>query len=176
MSTKKFQSFEMPKPDWSPFVVSSDRHAPRAVDTREGLSDRMRAAAFAELQAREAFKWAAERFTDAPDELRALWVEFSDAEDRHLGWILKRMEELGFSPAERTVHDHLWRSFEHCQTAREFAHFIARAEDRGKDAGLRFEKALRDKDPVTAEIFLKIANEEVHHIETAFKFFPADSH
>ena len=33
----------------------------------------MRIAAFAELQAREAFRWGAATFPDAPEELRAAW-------------------------------------------------------------------------------------------------------
>ena len=40
--------------------------APRSIKTQDGVGDRMRSAAFAEVQARDAFLWASERFDDAP--------------------------------------------------------------------------------------------------------------
>lgn len=54
-------------------------------------------------------------------------------EDRHLGWLLGRMRELGVDPAGRPVSDRLWRS-------------------------------LAARDPATAAIFGRIAEEETAHI------------
>ena len=165
-----------PTPDWSPFAIAAPDEkpqAPRAIHLRDGVGDRLRAAAFAEIQAREAFLWAAERFAgEAPDTLRAAWREFAAVENKHLGWLLKRMAELGFEIRERRVADTLWQSLMSCHSARDFAHYIASAEERGRRAGVRFHEALLQSDPVTAEIFGKIAEEEVEHIATAAKFYP----
>ena len=51
--------------DFYPFITcpAGERPAkPRSLNTREGLGDRMRTAAFAEFQAIAAFRWAAEHF------------------------------------------------------------------------------------------------------------------
>ncbi len=161
-----------PTPDWSPFLVSPKPVAPRSINTAEGVADRLRAAAFAEIQAREAFSWASKYFTDAPEPLRQAWAELALAEERHLGWLLKRMEELKVDVREKTVSDHLWHSLMACQNARDFAFYIANAEERGRRAGVRFRDAMKSHDPVSAEIFGKIADEEVEHIELAARHYP----
>ena len=153
--------------DWSPFRVCADgEKAPssRGLETPEGLGDRLRTAAFAERQARDAFAWAADRYADAPDWLREGWRRLSADEGKHLGWLLRRMEQLGVSPAERPVSDGLYRSLTRCADWREFAAYMARAEDRGRTAERHFEKALAGRDPETARIFAAIAAEEDAHI------------
>ena len=161
--------------DWSPFdVASPGQHgpAPRAVTSLPGIGDRLRAAAFAEIQAREAFLWAADRFVDAPDSLKTAWRGLAMAEDRHLSWLLKRLQELNLSVTERKVSDMLWDSLTSCQSARDFAKYMASAEERGRKAGERFHQAMLPVDPITAEIFRKIAEEEVAHIQLAGIYFP----
>jgi len=162
-------------PDWSPFLVAGlDEHpeAPRSIHNLDGVGDRLRAAAFAEIQAREAFLWAAQTFADASEDLREAWNRLAAAEEKHLNWLLKRMVELGIDVQARRVSDHLWRSFMSCKRAQDFAIFMANAEERGQKAGFRFYETLLAKDPVTAEIFGKIAEEETSHIALAKKFFP----
>jgi uncharacterized ferritin-like protein (DUF455 family) len=162
-------------PDWGDFLLAPPdlrSDPPRSLDTFEGVGDRLRAAAFAEIQAREAFLWAAEEFTDAPAELRGAWRVLAQSEQKHLDWLLARMEELGIGIRERRVSDHLWRSLVSCKTAREFALYMASAEERGRRAGVRFHEALLQKDPVTANIFGKIAEEEIAHIELARSHYP----
>lgn len=132
----------------------------------------MRAAAFAELQAREAFRWACLRFCDAPPTLLKGWEALVVAEHRHLGWLIRRMEELGVDPAGRPVSDRLWRSLTACGDARAFALFIAEAEERGRQAGERFRKALAGDDPATAAIFGRIAEEELGHVALARGHYP----
>lgn len=161
--------------NWEPFEIAenSDRpDAPRSLSTFEGVGDRLRAAAFAEIQAREAFLWAANFFEEAPPELRRIWVSLAHAEERHLNWLLTRMTELKIDVKERKVSTQLWKSLRSCKTAYDFAVYMASAEERGRKAGERFYQALLHTDPVTAEIFRKIAEEEVAHIETARRFFP----
>lgn len=165
------------RPSWDPFQVApagTKPWAPRSIETLEGVGDRLRAAAFAEIQAREAFLWASNRFGDAPESLRRAWVALASAEDRHLNWLLTRMQELGIALTERPVSDHLWDSFLSCQDARTFSHYMANAEERGRRAGERFFLALEKRDPITAEIFRKIAEEEVAHIALAHRYFPLD--
>jgi len=162
-------------PDWSPFVTVADgakAPGPRALSRPEGIGDRMRIAAFAELQAREAFRWGAATFPDAPEELRAAWRTLADEEDKHLGWLLDRMAVLGFGPEDRAVSAHLWRGLTACNTAHEFTWYMAKAEDRGRIAGERFGEALAARDPATAELFAQIAREEADHIELAMRFYP----
>lgn len=165
----------IPTPDWSPFrvVAAGGRpDAPRSIHTPEGVGDRLRAAAFAEIQAREAFLWGADHFQDAPEGLRRAWRGLALAEDRHLGWLLKRMEGLGIPVQERGVSDQLWRSLIACHNARDFAFYMASAEERGRRAGVRFHEAMAQKDPVSAEIFGKIAEEELEHIALAWRYYP----
>lgn len=163
-------------PDWSPFWVAergSKPVAPRAITTVLGVGDRLRAAAFAEIQAREAFLWAAAHFADAPQGLRDAWRALAREEEKHLGWLLARLEALGLELRERTVSDHLWVSFMRCETAQAFALYMANAEERGRQAGERFCAQLAEQDPVSAQIFGQIAREEVAHIELARRWFPA---
>ena len=168
-----------PTPDWSPFSVAepgAHPEAPRSIHQLEGIGDRLRSAAFAEIQAREAFLWAAQTFADASQELREAWKCLAEAEEKHLRWLLARMEELGIDVRARKVSDHLWRSFQSCKRAQDFAIFMANAEERGQKAGFRFYEALLAKDPITAKIFGKIAEEETSHIALAKKFFPDSDH
>lgn len=152
-------------PDWSPFLVSDERPpAVRGLNTPEGLGDRLRTAAFAERQATEAFAWAAERYEDAPAALRAFWRGVSADERRHLDMLLARMAELGVRPDARPVSDGLWRSLTRCRTWREFAAYMKRAEERGREAELSFQRALAGRDPKTAAIFAEIAADEERHI------------
>lgn len=161
--------------NWEPFrITTSGAHpdAPRSISTLEGVGDRLRAAAFAELQAREAFFWAASHYADAPEDLRQAWRELAIAEQKHLDWLLGRMTELGIDLRERKVSDYLWISLTSCISAREFTIFMANAEERGRIAGERFFQSLKDHDFTTAEIFRKIAEEEIQHIALAKRFFP----
>lgn len=161
--------------NWEPFrLTPSGAHpdAPRSISTPEGVGDRLRAAAFAELQAREAFLWASSRFLDTPAGLHEAWKALALAEQRHLDWLLGRMTDLGIDLRERKVSDYLWISLTSCQSAEEFAVFMANAEERGRIAGERFFQSLKDRDSITAEIFRKIAEEEIEHIALAKRFFP----
>ncbi len=160
--------------NWAPFALAEPgKHgeAPRSISALEGIGDRLRAAAFAEFQAREAFLWAADKFEDAPPGLREAWRALAAEEEKHMGWLLARMKILGISLTDRKVSDHLWVSLISCSTAREFAVYMANAEERGKLAGERFYESLRDRDPVTGEIFRKIAEEETSHIQLARKYY-----
>ena len=161
--------------NWAPFVLApSGQHppAPRALDSKEGIGDRLRSAAFAEFQAREAFQWAAENLLDSSEELRQAWRALALEEDKHLNWLLNRMKELGFNIPDRAVSDHLWHSLIACKSAEQFAVFMASAEERGQRAGFRFSEGLKKLDPITAAIFNKIAEEETSHIELTRRFFP----
>jgi uncharacterized ferritin-like protein (DUF455 family) len=167
-------SANVPTPAWTGFTVLPRGElapGPRAITSREGIADRLRAAAFAEIQAREAFAWAAAHFEDAPSACRTAWKGLALAEDRHLNWLLRRLEELGFRSDERPVSDHLWVSLRSCTRADEFAHLIARAEERGRKAGERFREAMAVVDPISSAIFGKIADEEVEHIRLADRYF-----
>ncbi len=156
--------------NWNPFTVCAPGEKapyPRALTTREGLGDRLRFVAFAEKQAVLAFSSAAKLFSDAPAEARELWLALAQEEEKHLSWLLTRMQELDVSVSERPQSLALWNSFDHCKTAREFAIFMAKAEDRGRHAGEQFHETLLSIDPVTAELFRKIAEEEKEHIHLA---------
>lgn len=162
-----------PAPDWSPFQIDSvNLFAPRPLQTRAGIGDRLRTAAFAEVQAEEAFLWAAEFFSDAAPELKSCWRALALQERKHRDWLINRMNELEISLIERPVSDVLWTSLVSCKSAREFCHYMADAEERGRRAGERFHDSLKSSDPKTAAVFGQIALEERAHIEAAFRFFP----
>jgi len=153
--------------DWEPFHVCEPDEfapAPRGAGTPEGLGDRLRVAAFAELQAREAFRWAADTLLDASDELRTAWRRIADDEHRHLEMLLGRMAELGVRPEARPVSDRLWRSLRACRSTREFVAYMKTAEERGRAAEESFRRQFAERDPVTAAIFGKIADDEAEHI------------
>lgn len=156
--------------NWEPFFVCGPDEfaaAPRGINTPEGLGDRMRIAAFAELQAREAFRWAADTLLDADDTVRAAWRRIASDEDRHLKLLLGRMAELGVRPEERAVSDRLWRSLRACKNTHDFAVYMRTAEERGRAAEESFRKQFASRDPVTAAIFGKIADDEAEHIALA---------
>ncbi len=162
--------FSKAQVDWAPFrPCASGEKAPypRSLQTPEGLGDRLRFVAFAEKQAMEAFRLAAHLFPDSSPLQRESWLRLSDEELKHLSWLLKRMEELGVDPGERPQSLALWNSFDRCETADQFAVFMSNAEERGRIAGEQFHETLKSTDPVTAEIFRKIAEEEVEHIRIA---------
>jgi len=156
--------------DWSPFRICADGEKapyPRSLSTPEGLGDRLRFVAFAEKQAMHAFAAAAEVFSEAPVETREVWLTLSREEQKHLQWLLDRMNELHIDVAERPQSLALWKSFDHCKSAADFARFMANAEERGRIAGDQFYETLQTVDPVTAKIFGQIALEERDHIRLA---------
>ena len=167
---------DVPTPDWGPFdVTPRGQHAPgpRAMTSKEGVMDRLRAVAFAELQAREAFYWASEAFAgQTPEGCLKAWRGLGLAEDRHYQWLLRRLAELGGTIEGRPVSDQLWISLRTCRLPDEFAHKMASAENRGRIAGERFVEGMKAFDPTSAEIFRKIAEEEIEHIKLATKYFP----
>lgn len=162
-------------PDWRPFILAPEGErpgSPRPIGTPEGVGDRLRTAAFAELQAREAFDWAAARYSDAPEGLRRAWEGLAGSEDRHLRMILRRMEALRVRVDERPVSDALWRSLTGCPDAASFARWMRRAEERGKAAEESFAGRLAASDPESASMFAEIAGEEAAHIAVAERYYP----
>lgn len=156
--------------DWRPFVVCPpEEYAPaaRGMGGPEGLGDRLRTAAFAERQAFAAFHWAAGAFADAPEELRAAWRRVGDEEKVHLDLLLGRMAELGVAVDARPVSDRLWRRLTTSTTAAEFAAMMREAEARGQAAEESFRRSLAGRDPVTAAIFGRIADDEAEHLALA---------
>lgn len=162
--------------NWEPFIVSPpDAKLPpmRPMATVEGLGDRLRTAAFAEFQAFEAFSWAASHYTQAAAELRQVWRRLAQDERRHRDMILARMEELGVGAADKPVSDRLWLALKSCASSAEFSFFMARSEERGRTAELRFHELLSKTDPITAELFRRIAADEAEHIALASNQFLA---
>lgn len=143
----------------------------RPLSTLEGRADRMRTAAYAEVMARDAFVWAAERFNDAPSELTAAWLRLAREEQKHLDWLLRRMAALGQATDAVPVYGGLTTFLRSAPSAREFATRMAQAELRGQRAGERFHAAMATSDPESAALFGRIAREEAGHIALAAKFF-----
>lgn len=156
--------------DWSPFsICKEEEKAPslRSLSTQEGLGDRLRFVAFAEMQAVHAFRAATEIFPTAPGEVHELWLNLAKEEEKHLQLLLNRMKEIGVDPAERPQSLAIWKSFDHCKTAAEFAKFMSSAEDWGKNSGEKFHRTLLNIDHDSAMLFKQIAEEEKTHIELA---------
>ena len=127
----------------------------------------------AELQARDAFLDAAERFAqEAPLALLKAWRALAKAEDKHLGWLLERLEDLGQGVGDRPVSDQLHRTLSACETPRDFARYMAVAETRGMRAGELFRARMAESDPISARLFGRVADEEAEHIRLAHRWFP----
>lgn len=160
--------------DTAPFRICAreERAAkPRGIDSPEGLGDRLRTAAFAELQAIHAFSWAAARFVDAPAGLREAWLSQVADEQRHYALIIERMNDLGVDPGEKPVSNRLWLSLETCDDARDFCLKIAASEERGRLAGEKMAEYLTARDPDTASVFRRIVVDEVGHVALAERFY-----
>ena len=164
----------IPQLDWGGFVLCPGGQRPprpRGLNTRGGVGDRLRTAAFAEWQAITAFRWAAEHFTDVPEALRADWRAQVADEERHHAMIIAAMERLGVDLAERPVSDRLWRTLNACPTGKDFCLQIALEEERGRQGALRLVEFLDAADPETAAVFRTIAADEVAHVGLAEKYF-----
>ena len=154
-------------PDWFPFTIAQDgaRGAKiRSISTPDGLGDRIRSAAFAELQAIHAFEWARAKFTEVPGWLSDGWDRVITEEKNHLGWLLSRMETLGVDPGGRTVSIRLWNTLERSTSAGEFCFWITEAEEWGRKAAHAIAPQISARDPETAAIFERIALEELFHV------------
>ena len=151
---------------WKPFKLGKP-DAIRALASPEGVADRLRVVAFAELQARDAFLYGAERFPEAPAQWREAWVRFAAVEDRHAQMLLTRMEELGVAIESRVVSDKLTRLCHAAPDAVTFLFLLSSAEERGMEAGEVLGKQMQPYDPISAALFAQIAAEEVEHVETA---------
>jgi len=155
---------------WSPYLIGTAPRV-RSLQTSEGLGDRLRLIAFAERQAFHAFNAAAVRFTDAPEELVEAWKWVAQEEAKHETWLLKRLKEIGEEVSAVPVSLNLYHSLARCQTAREFALYVADAEDRGRIGAEKFAEVLSVRDPLTARMFAQIAFEEREHIALVDRFF-----
>ncbi len=132
-----------------------------------GVEDRLRLVAFAELQARDLFRFGADRFGPVAPQWAESWLRFAEVEDRHAQMLLTRMQELGHDPGARTVSDKLTRLCRATDDAVLFLFLLSSAEERGMEAGIILGGQMRKVDPISAEIFAQIAQEEVEHVETA---------
>ena len=155
---------------WTPYLIGTPGKM-RSLSTVEGLGDRLRLVAFAERQAFHAFNHAIATFTDAPKGLREAWKWVALEEAKHESWLVKRLEEIGQDIAGQAVDLKLYNSLIECQTAKDFALYISDAEDRGRVGAERFRDSLALRDPKTAEIFGRIAAEEVEHIALVNRYF-----
>lgn len=160
--------------DWEPFLIcprGTEPPPPRKISTKAGLGDRMRTAAFAERQATRAFQWAAEHFQDVPAELLQDWSRQAVDEERHCRIILERMTQLEIDVAERPVSLRLWTSIRASNSGKEFCIFIASAEERGRQAGVRLCTQLAGSDPETEAVFQSIVADEIAHVALAKRYY-----
>lgn len=157
---------------WTPYLIGTPLRM-RSLNTPEGLGDRLRLIAFAERQAFHAFTEASKRFPDAPEGLIEAWKWVALEEAKHESWLLKRLDELGQDVAAVPVGLNLYYSLQKCETARDFAFYVADAEERGRIGAEKFAEVLAKTDPVTATMFQKIADEEKAHIALVDRFFKA---
>ena len=155
---------------WWPYNVGSPPKV-RPLQTAEGLGDRLRLIAFAERQAYHGFLEAVERFCEAPQGLLEAWKWVALEEQKHETWLVSRLEEMGQTLNSVPVSLNLYDSFARCNSAKEFALYIADAEERGRVGAERFAEVLKSRDPKTALIFAQIAAEEVKHIALVTRFF-----
>lgn len=154
---------------YQPFRISAGKpDAIRALQAPGGVGDRLRVVAFAELQARDLFRYGSEMFQrEAPEAWRAGWLRFAEVEDLHAQLLLTRMSELGLEPGERTVSDKLTRLCRAASDPVTFLFLLASAEERGMESGNILGHQMQAVDPESAAIFARIAREEVEHVDAA---------
>ncbi len=154
---------------YSPFRTTTGKpDAIRSLESAEGVADRLRVVAFAELQARDLFRYGCERFADtAPAEWRADWSRFAEVEDLHAQLLLSRMAELRVAPGERAVSDKLSRLCRAAEDPVTFLFLLASAEERGMESGNVLGKQMAPVDAESAALFARIAREEVEHVASA---------
>ena len=160
--------------NWKPFVLCAPGQRPprpRDIGLTEGLGDRLRTAAFAELQAVRAFTWAVSHFDDLPEGLGEDWRRQIPQEQQHYTLILERMAQLGIEVGAVPVAPLIWASVQECETGKQFCLYMASAEERGRQAGIRLCRALQDTDPDTVEIFQSIVADEEAHVALAATYF-----
>jgi uncharacterized ferritin-like protein (DUF455 family) len=154
---------------YAPFRMAiSKPDAIRALQAPGGVGDRLRVVAFAELQARDLFRYGAEHFgSEIPSEWSRSWNEFAEVEDQHAQLLLTRMAQLGLEPGERTVSDKLSRLCRAASDPVTFLFLLASAEERGMESGNVLGSQMAAVDAESAGIFARIAREEVEHVEHA---------
>ena len=154
---------------WKPFrIVSGKGDFIRPLTAKDGVLDRLRLVAFAEVQAKEAFLWGAEKFKGiAPDAWIDEWTRFAAVEERHANMLLTRFHELGGSLEERSLSDKLMRLCMAAEDPVTFLFLLSSAEERGMEAGFTLGKQMELVDGVSAKIFHTIAEEEVEHVHAA---------
>lgn len=153
---------------YQPFRVAARADSMRSLESGAGVADRLRAVAVAELQARDGFLWAAEKFADSADTRWIdAWRRFAAVENRHAQMLLDRMAELGVSLEERQVNNKLINIFTQADSPEFFWYLIFTAEQRGMEVGLKMCDQIEKVDAKSAAVFRQIAEEEVEHIEEA---------
>jgi uncharacterized ferritin-like protein (DUF455 family) len=157
-----------PQTAWKPFLIKERGDTIRPLNGPEGVADRLRLVAFAEVQARDAFFWGAEHFAgQIPEDWRSTWIRFAEVEERHANLLLQRLVDIGGDVGARAVSDKLSRL---CRAAEDPIHFLfllSSAEERGMESGLLLGKQMESVDAISAKIFQQIAEEEVEHVEAA---------
>jgi uncharacterized ferritin-like protein (DUF455 family) len=154
---------------YSPFRTTSGKpDLIRPLSAPEGVADRLRVVAFAELQARDLFRYGCERFKGlAPSHWLAEWERFSIVEDRHAQMLLTRMAEIGVEAGARSVSDKLSRLCRNTDDPVLFLFLLSSAEERGMESGMVLAEQMQKFDAVSSAIFAQIASEEVEHVESA---------
>jgi uncharacterized ferritin-like protein (DUF455 family) len=154
---------------YAPFRPTSGKpDGVRPLAAAGGVEDRLRLVAFAELQARDLFRYGAEAFaTRAPPSWIADWLRFAEVEDRHAQMLLSRLAALGLEPGARTVSDKLSRLCRATDDPVLFLFLLSSAEERGMEAGFVLGEQMGRVDPESAEVFARIAREEVEHVDAA---------
>jgi uncharacterized ferritin-like protein (DUF455 family) len=154
---------------YRPFRATSGKpDSIRPMQSPEGVADRLRVVAFAELQARDLFFYGRERFAGrVPGGWERDWERFSRVEDRHAQLLLDRMARLGTDPGARAVSDKLSRLCRMAEDPVLFLFLLSGAEERGMEAGFTLEEQMRKIDAESAAIFGLIAKEEVEHVNSA---------
>jgi len=149
---------------WQPFRVDYKADYVRPLAGPGGVEDRLRTVAFAELQARECFRWGAKKFAAEKPDWAEQWLHFAEVENRHAQMLLDRFSELGLSIGARTVSNKLTRLCKSSSDPVMFLFLLASAEERGMEAGSIIGTQMAAIDAKSAAIFKQIADEEVEHV------------
>jgi uncharacterized ferritin-like protein (DUF455 family) len=156
-------------------VLVSPRDLPRrSLGSIKGRATLVHAIAHIEFNAINLALDALWRFRDLPAAYYQDWLSVAIDEARHFVWLNRRLQELGQCYGDFPAHNGLWEAA--CNTAHDPLLRMALVprvlEARGLDVTPAMIERLRsNRDDVTADILVKILDEEVRHVTIGTRWY-----
>ena len=168
------QGIPVPGKPARPLLISPRELPKRGLGSEAGRATLIHAIAHIEFNAINLALDALWRFRGMPDEYYANWLSVAVDEARHFGWLVRRLEGMGYAYGDFPAHNGLWEAA--CETAGDPLLRMALVprvlEARGLDVTPGMIKRLElQGDIETVEILGRILAEEVGHVMIGTRWF-----